>query len=114
MVHVTDLAIAYAIILETKATSIFHAAELDPVSMRDLADAIGHAAGVPPKPWTLDEALATHGPMASMLATDAVLDAGRLQRLGWAPRFGKAVLGVLGALRNPAQGYAAATGVLEK
>lgn len=114
MVHVADLAIAYTLILETEATGIFHAAELDSVSMRDLANAIGHAAGVPSTSWTLDEALAAHGPMAGMMAMDAALDAGRLRSLGWAPRFGDAVHGVLGALRNPVQGYATATGIPER
>jgi len=105
-VHVRDLAVAYALILETGATGVFHAAETDPVPIADLAAAIGDAAGVPVGSWPLTDAVAALGGTAAYLATDAALDAGRLRALGWRPAFGDAVDGVCGALRNPAQGYA--------
>jgi nucleoside-diphosphate-sugar epimerase len=104
-VHVHDLAIAYALVLESGATGVFHAAEATPESMASLFGAIGSAAGVPVRSWPLEEALATHGPLAGYLAMDAALDAGRLRGLGWSPRFGEALDGICGALRNPAQGY---------
>ncbi|MBG0822847.1 NAD-dependent epimerase/dehydratase family protein [Planomonospora sp. ID91781] len=105
-VHVGDLALAYARILEGGATGVFHAAEADPVPMADLTAAIGDAAGVPVGSWTLAEALASRGGLAAYLAMDAVLDAGRLRSLGWSPVFGDAVQGICGALCNPAQRYA--------
>ncbi|PRX12689.1 NAD-dependent epimerase/dehydratase family protein [Actinoplanes italicus] len=104
-VHVSDLASAYTLILEKKATGAFHAAEAVPVTMADLFEAIGYAAAVPVKSWTLAEALATHGPLAGYLAGDAALDAGRLRALGWTPATGDALGGIGGALRDPAQGY---------
>jgi nucleoside-diphosphate-sugar epimerase len=107
-VHVRDLAAAYTMILEKNATGAFHAAEAVPVTMSGLIEAIGYAAGVPAKSWTLAEALATHGPLAGYLAADAALDAGRLRALGWAPATGDALGGITGALRDPAEGYAVA------
>jgi len=105
-VHVTDLAEAYALILESGATGVFHAAEASPVAMSELFSAVGAAADVPVMSWPLTEALATHGPLAGFLAMDAALDAGRLRALGWTPGFGDALGGISGALRNPAQRYA--------
>jgi nucleoside-diphosphate-sugar epimerase len=105
-VHVGDLAEAYALILERGATGVFHAAEAVPVTMADLFTAVGHAAGVPVSSWPLAEALATHGPLAAYLAGDAALDAGRLRARGWVPVTGDALGGILGSLRDPAQGYA--------
>jgi nucleoside-diphosphate-sugar epimerase len=107
-VHVSDLASAYTLILEKKATGAFHAAEAVPVTMAGLFEAIGYAAGVPVKSWTLAEALATHGPVAGYLAADAALDAGRLRGLGWTPAAGDALGGISGALRDPSEGYASA------
>jgi nucleoside-diphosphate-sugar epimerase len=104
-VHVADLAVAYATVLESGATGVFHAAEERPEAMRDLMTAVGGAAGVPVRSWPLPEALATVGPMAGYLAMDAALDAGRLRGLGWRPAVGAAVGGIRGALGNPAQGY---------
>ncbi|GLZ42339.1 NAD-dependent epimerase/dehydratase family protein [Actinokineospora sp. NBRC 105648] len=106
MVHVRDLALGYALLLESTASGVFHAAETDPVPVVTLTTAVGAAAGVPVRSWDLAEALATHGGMAGYLAADAALDGGRLRALGWEPVFGMAVGGVTGALGNPAQGYA--------
>ncbi|MEU5694461.1 NAD-dependent epimerase/dehydratase family protein [Actinosynnema sp. NPDC020468] len=106
VVHVADLAAAYALLVETPARGVFHAAEAEPVPVRSLTGGVAEAAGVPARSWPLEEALATHGPSAVYLASDAALDAGRLRGLGWEPVFGTAVGGVLGALGNPAQGYA--------
>lgn len=107
-VHVGDLALAYALLLESRAAGVFHAAEATPVPMAALFSAVGDAAGVPVRSWSLAEALETHGFLAGFLAMDAVLDASRLRGLGWTPRFGEALTGICGALRNPAQRYAAA------
>ena len=105
-VHVNDLARGYAVLLESPARGVFHAAETAPVPMAALTAAIGAAAGVPTRSWSLTEALATHGDLAAYLAADAALDATRLRDLGWEPVFGDVLGGVCGALRNPAQGYA--------
>lgn len=104
-VHVNDLACGYAALLESSACGVFHTAEAAPVPMVSLTTAMGDAAGVPVRSWTLAEALESHGPLAGYLAMDAALDANRLRDLGWSPVFGDALGGICGALRNPAQGY---------
>ncbi|WP_197289851.1 hypothetical protein [Saccharothrix sp. NRRL B-16348] len=101
-----DLARGYAVLLESSARGVFHAAETTPVPLAALTAAIGSAAGVPVRSWSLAEAVATHGDVAAYLAADAALDASRLRDLGWEPVFGDALGGVCGALLNPAQGYA--------
>ncbi|WP_438038932.1 NAD-dependent epimerase/dehydratase family protein [Sorangium sp. So ce128] len=106
-VHVRDLAVAYAMLLESDARGVFHAAEASPEPMAALFAAIGDAAGVPVGSWSLAEALAAHGPIAGFLAMDAALDATRLRGLGWSPEVGEALGGIRGALRDPAQGYRA-------
>ncbi|WP_437524592.1 NAD-dependent epimerase/dehydratase family protein [Sorangium sp. So ce726] len=106
-VHVRDLAAAYAMLLESDARGVFHAAEASPEPMAALFAAIGDAAGVPVGSWSLAEALPAHGPLAGFLAMDAALDATRLRRLGWTPEIGEALGGIGGALRDPAQGYRA-------
>ncbi|WP_437480061.1 NAD-dependent epimerase/dehydratase family protein [Sorangium sp. So ce1014] len=104
-VHVRDLAVAYAMLLESDATGVFHAADASPEPMATLFSAVGEVAGVPVRSWSLAEAQAAHGPLASFLARDAALDATRLRGLGWTPRVGEALGGICGALRNPSQGY---------
>ncbi|WP_437314866.1 NAD-dependent epimerase/dehydratase family protein [Sorangium sp. So ce385] len=106
-VHVRDLAVAYAMLLESDATGVFHAADASPEPMATLFSAIGDVARVPVGSWSLAEARAAHGLMAGFLAMDAALDAAKLRRLGWTPRVGEALGGICGALRNPAQGYGA-------
>jgi nucleoside-diphosphate-sugar epimerase len=88
-VHVNDLALGYAAVLESEAAGVFHAAEATPVPMAELFAAVGDAAGVPVRSWPLAEALDTHGLLAGFLASDAALDAARLRGLGWFPRFGE-------------------------
>lgn len=104
-VHVRDLAVAYAMLLESDARGVFHAAEASPEPMAALFAAIGDAAGVPVGSWSLAEALAAHGPLAGFLAMDAALDATRLRGLGWSPEVGEALGGICGALRDPGEGY---------
>ncbi|RLK60255.1 NAD-dependent epimerase/dehydratase family protein [Actinokineospora cianjurensis] len=86
-VHVRDLALAYALLLETGATGVFHVSD-GHESMADLMAAVGAKAGVPVASWPLDEALATQGWGAGFLAADAVLDASRITALGWTPAVG--------------------------
>jgi len=107
-VHVRDLAVGYALLLEGDARGVFHAAEDRPVAMATLFAAIAEAAAVPLGSWRLADAQAGLGLMAGFLALDAVIDAGKLRRLGWTPRVGEVVGGITGALRNPAQGYGTA------
>lgn len=106
-VHVRDVALAYARLIETEAAGVFHASEVQPVSMARLFATVAEVAGVPLRSWSLEEALAVHGPMASFLAHDAALDASKLRGIGWSTTFGEELGGVCGALTNPAQGYRA-------
>lgn len=73
--------------------------------MADVFGAIGDAAAVPVRSWSLEEACAAHGPLAGFLAMDAALDATKLRALGWSPREGEALGGLCGSLRNPAESY---------
>ncbi|MFY0535917.1 NAD-dependent epimerase/dehydratase family protein [Nannocystis pusilla] len=107
-VHVRDLAVGYVQLLEGDARGVFHAAEAEPVAMAALFAAIADAAEVPLGSWSLAAARAALGPMADFLAMDAAIDASKLRRLGWTPRVGAAVGGIIGALGNPAQGYRSA------
>ena len=104
-VHVRDLAVAYSLLAESNERGVFHVAEREPVAMKQLFSAIGEAAYVAVKSWSLERASAEHGPMAGFLALDAALDAGKLRSLGWETRFGDALGDVCGALGNPAQRY---------
>ncbi|GLW92169.1 NAD-dependent epimerase/dehydratase family protein [Actinokineospora globicatena] len=86
-VHVRDLALAYALLLESEAAGVFHVSD-GHESMVELMTAVAAKAGVPVVGWTLEEALAAHGWGARFLAADAVLDASRISALGWAPAIG--------------------------
>jgi nucleoside-diphosphate-sugar epimerase len=108
-VHVRDLAVAYAVLLESRARGVFHAAEAAPTRMRDLFGAIGAVAAVPVASWSLEDAAAKHGPMAGFLAMDAALDATKLRGLGWVPRVGEALGGILQAVVHPTHGYGLAS-----
>ncbi|GAA2990993.1 NAD-dependent epimerase/dehydratase family protein [Actinokineospora diospyrosa] len=89
-VHVRDLALAYARLLESPATGAFHVAD-GHLSLVDLMTAVGAAAAVPVAAWSLDEAIAAHGWGASFLAADAVLDTTRIQAAGWSPAIGRGI-----------------------
>lgn len=98
VVHVRDLAQAYALLVESPHSGVFHVAEAEPLPMRDIMTAVSHCAEVPVASWSLTEAMTTHGPLAGFLAMDAALDATRLRRLvGWQPTVADALGGLLGA-----------------
>ncbi|MBM7770979.1 nucleoside-diphosphate-sugar epimerase [Actinokineospora baliensis] len=89
-VHVRDLALAYAALLESTASGAFHVAD-GHLSLVELMTAVGAAAAVPVAAWSLDEATAAHGWGAGFLAADAVLDTARIRALGWSPTIGRGI-----------------------
>ncbi len=89
-VHVDDLARAYALALEGAAAgSLYNVAAEPAVALRDLAAAIGRAAGVGGRTRSLavEDASAVFGPAAGLFASaDLDVSARRLREdLGWAP-----------------------------
>jgi nucleoside-diphosphate-sugar epimerase len=97
VVHVRDLARAYALLVESSLSGVFHVAEEAPLRMVDLMTAVGRRAEVPVASWSLTDALASHGPMAGFLAMDAALDATRLREaVGWEPVIATALGGLQG------------------
>lgn len=99
VVHVRDLARAYALLAESSLSGVFHVAEQAPLRMTDLMTAVGRRAGVPVRSWSRDQALAGHGPMAGFLANDAALDASRLRdAVRWEPTIATALRGFISSL----------------
>lgn len=89
-VHVEDLADLYVRALaEAPAGTLLHAADGSVHTMREVADAASHAAGVPGKvePWPLEAARQTLGGFADALALDQRVSAERARSLlGWQPK----------------------------
>lgn len=89
-VHVDDLARAYALALEGAAAgSVYNVAAEPAVTLRDLAGAIGRAAGVGDRTRSLsvEDAAAIFGPVAGLFGTvNLDVTARRLRAdLGWTP-----------------------------
>jgi len=89
VIHVEDVADLYVGALEKAAAgSLFHAAEKDSVTVRDVAQAASEGAGLPGKvaAWPLEEARKTLGPFADALVLDQQISSERARKiLGWKP-----------------------------
>lgn len=98
MVHVADLADAYARAVEAPSGgAIFNVVDGSRSSVRECAEAASRAAGAKGKTavQSVAEAAKTLGPMAVCLAMDQQLDASKCTRvLGWQPRHPGFVAGV--------------------
>ncbi|MGH9379958.1 MAG: SDR family oxidoreductase [Thermoanaerobaculia bacterium] len=88
-VHVDDLADLYVRALEeAPAGTRLHAADGSAHTLREIAEAASHAAGVPGKvePWPLESAREKLGAFADALALDQRMSADRARTLlGWQP-----------------------------
>lgn len=99
VVHVRDLARAYAMLIESPdARGIFHAADEAPLGLAEIMAAVGRAARVPVTTWTLAEAEAAYGPLAHLLARDTAIASTKLRSLGWRTPVGDALGGLAGAV----------------
>ncbi|MBE1494748.1 nucleoside-diphosphate-sugar epimerase [Amycolatopsis lexingtonensis] len=88
LVHVEDIAELYVLALRAPAKSVY-AGVSENVPVRDVVEALTHAAGCPGRVSTLslEEAVDRMGPIAEAFALDQRLTSARARReLGWAPR----------------------------
>ena len=89
VIHVEDLAAMYVLALETAPPdSLFLAANDETPTVREIAEAVSEAAGVPgqTQPWPLEDARQALGPFADALALDQrVTNRRARQTLGWEP-----------------------------
>jgi len=87
MVHVDDVAQLYRLVLERKASGIFHGVDGTPARVIDLAKAASLAAGTDgkTKPVPVEMARPTLGPMADAVVMDQVVVTKRSRELGWKP-----------------------------
>ncbi|HUP41852.1 MAG TPA: hypothetical protein VM599_01440 [Thermoanaerobaculia bacterium] len=84
-------------------TGVFNAVDGAPISMAEVADAAGRAAGTTQEPRSvpLEEARKELGPMADALCLDqAVAARGSREVLGWTPRDGSFLEGAEPAYRE--------------
>lgn len=91
LVHRQDAARLYREIVEQGVDGVFHAVDGAPISMAEVAEAAGRAAGATGEPRSvpLEEARKELGPMADALCLDQVVAARRSREiLGWTPRYG--------------------------
>lgn len=62
VVHVRDLARAYAQLVESSLSGVFHVAEGISLRILDIMTAVSRRAEVPLASWCLTEAMTTYGP----------------------------------------------------
>jgi nucleoside-diphosphate-sugar epimerase len=87
MVHVDDVANLYRLVVEKKASGIFHGVDGTPARVADLAKAASLAAGTDgkTKSVSVEAARAKMGPMADAVVMDQVVVTKRSRELGWKP-----------------------------
>ena len=104
--HITDVAMAYANLLEKSETKgVYHVSDDIAVEMSALASAIAQITAVKAETCPLEQATQKIGQLAFFLARDSVLSASKLKTTGWSPKVANSIGGILGALSNPQQGY---------
>jgi nucleoside-diphosphate-sugar epimerase len=87
LVHRTDLAELYRLVVEKRARGIFHGVDGASPTVAEAASAASHAAGKGAvRAMPLEEARTTMGPLADALAMDQVVVSARAVEVGWAPR----------------------------
>jgi nucleoside-diphosphate-sugar epimerase len=88
LVHRTDLAELYRLIVEKRARGIFHGVDGASPTVAEAAAAASHAAGSngAVRAIPVEEARATFGPVADAFALDQVIVSTRGVEVGWAPK----------------------------
>jgi nucleoside-diphosphate-sugar epimerase len=87
LVHRTDLAGLYRLIVEKKTSGIFHGVDGSPLQYVLVAKTVSQAAGMngDVQSWHLDDARKAMGPFADALALNQEVKATRALGLGWKP-----------------------------
>jgi nucleoside-diphosphate-sugar epimerase len=87
LIHREDLASLYRVIVEKKATGIFHGVDGSPLQYVLIAKTVSQAAGMngDVQSWHLDDARKAMGPFADALALNQEVKATRALGLGWKP-----------------------------
>jgi len=87
LIHRADLANLYRIILEKKATGVFHGVDGSPLQYVLVARTVSQTAGMngDVQSWQLDDARKVLGPFADALALNQEVKATRALGLGWKP-----------------------------
>lgn len=87
MVHRTDLAELYRLVVERRAGGIFHGVDGASPTVAEAASAASHAAGKGAvRAIAVEDARETMGALADALAMDQVVIGARGAEVGWAPR----------------------------
>jgi nucleoside-diphosphate-sugar epimerase len=87
LVHRTDLAELYRLVVEQRARGIFHGVDGASPTVEEAASAASRAAGQGAiRAIPVEEARKTMGPMADALAMDQVVISARGVEVGWKPR----------------------------
>ncbi len=87
-VHVEDLAELYRLILEKRASGVFHGVDGAPLTVREVAATIARCVGAPGGAKSIPVELAERrfGGFSRILARDLSVRAPRSRALGWSPR----------------------------
>jgi nucleoside-diphosphate-sugar epimerase len=87
LVHRSDLAVLYRLLVENRARGIFHATDGESPRVRELAAAASEAAGAggDVRRVSLDDAREEMGPVADAICMDQVIVSPRSRQLGWVP-----------------------------
>lgn len=87
LIHRTDLAELYRLVLEKRARGVFHGVDGASPTVAEAASAASRAAGKGAiRAIPVDEARGTMGAMADALAMDQVVVSARGAEVGWAPK----------------------------
>ena len=102
LVHRNDLATLYRLVVEARASGIFHGVDGRPTRVLDLARAASEAAGAggETKSVPVEDARASLGPVADALVLDQRLVTRRADEVGWKPAHRSFVEGVGAAWRE--------------
>jgi nucleoside-diphosphate-sugar epimerase len=102
-VYVHDLAALYVRVAEARAAGVFHGVDGTPLTVHDVAQAVGRAAGLPGAPQRLTPEvgralLGEH--TADIMTRDVAVSTARAVALGWRPRFPSFAAGAAAAFRE--------------
>ncbi len=88
LIHRDDLADLYRIVVEKKASGIFHGVDGSPLPYAVIAKTISQTAGMngDTQSWHLDDARKVMGPFADALVLNQEVKSTRSLSLGWKPR----------------------------
>lgn len=84
LVHRDDVAALYRLVIEKRATGIYHAVDEEPLPVREVAELVSQASGRnPTASIPVQEARAFLGPFADALVLDQPVGAAHAKEIGW-------------------------------